>query len=154
MSAQLRILIQSDEFDQNEEVRRLTHGRRDIGAVVTFMGLCRDEGGTLEALELEHYPAMAQSQITGVAQEAAQRWPLLDITVIHRYGVIAVGAPIVLVITTSSHRAAAFTGAEYVMDFLKSRAPFWKKDHLISGAQGQWVEARDEDESALQKWER
>jgi molybdopterin synthase catalytic subunit len=153
MSARLRILIQSQNFDQSAELNTLTHGRTDIGAVVSFIGLCRDEAGTLEALELEHYPAMAQAQISSIAQQASQRWPLLDISVIHRFGLIKVGEPIVLVITTSAHRTAAFAGAEFIMDFLKSRAPFWKKDHLLSGAQGQWVEARDEDESALQKWQ-
>jgi molybdopterin synthase catalytic subunit len=153
MSAHLRILIQRDAFDQTAEYERLTKGRTDIGAIVTFTGLCRDEGGTLSALELEHYPAMAEAQITQIAQDAAQRWPLMDVVVIHRFGVIGIGEPIVLVIATSSHRAAAFAGAEYVMDFLKSRAPFWKKDHRADGQQGQWVEARDEDESALGRWQ-
>ena len=148
----ITVRIQSDDFDAAAEIARLTEGHGDIGAVVTFTGLCRDEKGTLAALELEHYPGMAEAEIRRIAQAAAQRWPLDDITVIHRYGKIAPGANIVLVVTTSSHRTAAFEGAEFLMDFLKTRAPFWKKEWRADGSSGDWVEARDHDDAAADRW--
>ncbi len=130
----------------------MTRDRRDIGAVVTFTGLCRDEGGRLAALELEHYPGMAEEEIARMVARAAARWPLDAVTVIHRVGKIAPGAQIVLVIAASSHRAAAFAGAEFLMDYLKTSAPFWKKEHPIDGPATEWVAARDEDDRALEKW--
>ncbi|WP_319775445.1 molybdenum cofactor biosynthesis protein MoaE [Breoghania sp.] len=148
----ITVRIQSDDFDAAAEIARLTEGHGDIGAVVTFTGLCRDEKGTLAALELEHYPGMAEAEIRRIAQAAAQRWPLDGITVIHRYGKIAPGANIVLVVTTSSHRTAAFEGAEFLMDFLKTRAPFWKKEWRADGSSGDWVEARDHDDAAADRW--
>ncbi len=148
----IRILIQAGDFDAAAEVSAITQARRDIGAIVTFTGLCRDEGGRLAALELEHYPGMAEEEIARVAAEASARWPLDAITVIHRFGKIAPGAQIVLVVTASSHRAAAFSGAEFLMDYLKTRAPFWKKEHPIEGAATDWVEARDADDSAMERW--
>jgi molybdopterin synthase catalytic subunit len=146
--------VQNEDFDAAAEVARLTAGRCDVGAVVTFTGLCRDEGGRLAALELEHYPGMAEDEISRVCDEAAARWPVLAGLVVHRVGKIAPGANIVLVAMISSHRAPAFAAADFVMDFLKSRAPFWKKEHLLDGSSGAWVEAKDADEAALARWAR
>ena len=120
---------------------------------MTFTGLCRDEAGTLEALELEHYPGMAEDEILRVAKQAATRWPLLGATAIHRFGKVLPGENIVLVIATSPHRRAAFEAAEYIMDYLKTRAPFWKKEHRRDGSIGEWVEAKDADDSAAERWE-
>ncbi|MCJ8309805.1 MAG: molybdenum cofactor biosynthesis protein MoaE, partial [Rhizobiaceae bacterium] len=124
-----------------------------VGALVTFIGLCRDEAGTLSALELEHYPGMAEAEIERSASEAIARWPIDGITVIHRYGVIKPGEQIVLVIATSRHRDAAFDGARYVMDFLKTNAPFWKKEHQADGTAGGWVDAKESDELARKRWD-
>lgn len=146
------IRIQHEDFDVAAEAAKLTHGRKDIGAVVTFTGLCRDEDGRLAALELEHYPGMAEEEIERVAREAEQRWPLQGIIAIHRYGKIAPGENIVLVVTASSHRAAAFEAAEFMMDYLKTRAPFWKKEHNLDGTTGAWVEAKDIDDRATERW--
>lgn len=146
------IRVQREPFDAAAEAAALTAGRSDIGAVVTFTGLCRDEGGRLARLDLEHYPGMAEAEIRRVADEALQRWPLLGLTIVHRHGGVRPGEPIVLVVTASSHRAAAFEGAEFLMDYLKSNAPFWKKEVLAEGAEGGWIGAADEDERALARW--
>lgn len=146
------IRIQAQDFDPASEVRTLSEGRTDIGAVVTFAGLCRDEGGRLAALELEHYPGMAEAEIARVADEATRRWPLTGLTVIHRFGRILPGQQIVLVVAASAHRAAAFEAASFLMDYLKTRAPFWKREHMKDGTVGGWVEARAEDESAAERW--
>ena len=148
------VRVQSQDFDAAAESAKITHGRHDIGAVVTFTGLCRDEGGTLAALELEHYPGMAEEEIGRVVDQAVTRWPLQGVTVIHRFGKIAPGAQIVLVVTASSHRIAAFEAASFLMDYLKTRAPFWKKEHRKDGSQGDWVAAKDEDDAAMERWER
>ena len=148
------ISIQSADFDVAEEIARLTGGRKDIGAVVTFTGLCRDEAGRLCALELEHYPGMAEAEIKRIADEACRRWPLQGLTAIHRHGRLSPGDNIVLVVAASTHRQAAFEAASFVMDFLKSRAPFWKKEHGVDGAEGDWVDAREADELALSSWQR
>jgi molybdopterin synthase catalytic subunit len=153
MDAQIKVAIQNEDFDVAREIESLTRGRGDVGALVTFTGLCRDEAGTLEALELEHYPGMAEDEIIRVAQQAAARWPLLGATAIHRYGKVLPGENIVLVIATSPHRRAAFEAAEYIMDYLKTRAPFWKKEHRRDGSVGEWVEAKDADDSAAERWE-
>jgi molybdopterin synthase catalytic subunit len=146
------IRVQTADFDTAAEVATLTAGRRDIGAVVTFVGLCRDEDGRLASLELEHYPEMAEADIGRVAAEAQARWPLAGLTVIHRCGRVEPGAQIVLVATCARHRAAAFAAAEFVMDYLKTRAPFWKKEHLADGTAGGWVAAKDDDEAAAERW--
>jgi molybdopterin synthase catalytic subunit len=146
------ICIQREDFDIATEIAALTLGRGDVGAVVTFTGLCRDDNGRLAALELEHYPGMAEAELTRVAVEAGARWPLTGATVIHRYGKIAPGENIVLVLAASAHRRAAFEAAEFLMDYLKSRAPFWKREHLQDGATGDWVDARSEDEAAAARW--
>ncbi|WP_291828474.1 molybdenum cofactor biosynthesis protein MoaE [Bosea sp. (in: a-proteobacteria)] len=147
------IRIQREDFDLAAEIATLSAGRRDIGAVVSFTGLCRDEGGTLAALELEHYPGMAEAEIARVAEQAAARWPLLGLLAIHRYGRVAPGEQIVLVIATSAHRRAAFEAADFMMDYLKTRAPFWKREHLADGTTGGWVEAKEEDDDAARRWE-
>ena len=146
--------VQAEDFDQAAEIRKLTEGRHDIGAVATFTGLCRSEGDTLSALELEHYPGMAEAEIERSAKQACQRWPIDGLTVIHRFGVIQPGEQIVLVIATSRHRDAAFDGARFVMDFLKTNAPFWKKEHGRDGHEGAWVDAKESDEAARQRWEK
>lgn len=152
MAATPLVRIQSEDFDTQAEARRLTEGRRDVGALVTFTGLCRDEAGTLQALELEHYPGMAEAELGRIAGEAANRWPLTGLTVIHRHGRILPGENIVLVIAASSHRRAAFEAADFLMDFLKTRAPFWKKEHLAEGGSGTWVEARSVDDNDAARW--
>lgn len=148
------IRIQREDFDIAAEIAGLTKGRADIGAVVTFSGLCRDEQGALSALELEHYPGMAEAEIGRIAAEAIERWPLQGLTVIHRHGKIKPGENIVLVVAASAHRQAAFEAANFLMDYLKSRAPFWKKEHLADGSQGGWVEAKDADDHAADRWKR
>jgi len=152
MSVEPLVRIQSEDFDLAAEVRRLTAGRPDVGAVVTFSGLCRDEGGALVALELEHYPGMAKAEIERIARQAAERWPLTGLTAIHRFGRIRPGENIVLVVAASAHRQAAFAAAEFMMDFLKSQAPFWKKEHRADGEPGAWVSAKDTDERARERW--
>lgn len=154
MTAPLTIRVQAEPFDVAAETERLTAGRTDVGAVVAFTGLCRSEAGRLDALELEHFPGMAEAEIERTATEAIARWPLLGVTAIHRYGVIRPGEPIVLVITTSSHRVAAFEAAEFLMDFLKTRAPFWKKEIGTDGRAGDWVDAREADDVAAARWTR
>jgi molybdopterin synthase catalytic subunit len=146
------IRIQAEGFDTAAETAALTAGRPDIGAVVAFTGFCRDEGGRLAALELEHYPGMAEAEIARIAAEAETRWPLLGLTIIHRFGQIRPGEEIVLVLAASTHRRAAFEAAEFLMDYLKTRAPFWKREHLRDGTMGPWVEAKDADDEALERW--
>ena len=147
------IRIQREDFSLQDEIDALAAGRADIGAVVSFTGLCRDEAGTLAALELEHYPGMAEAETARVAAEAAQRWPLMGLVAIHRYGLIRPGEQIVLVVAAASHRRAAFEAADFMMDYLKTRAPFWKREHRADGTQGGWVEAKDEDDDAARRWE-
>ena len=146
------VRIQAEDFDIASEIAKLGAGRVDVGAIVSFTGLCRDDGGTLSALELEHYPGMAEAEIKRIAAQAAQRWPLTGLTVIHRFGKIAPGENIVLVVTASAHRQAAFEAASFLMDYLKSRAPFWKKEHRADGSQGDWVDAKSSDDKAADRW--
>ncbi|MGO8799249.1 MAG: molybdenum cofactor biosynthesis protein MoaE [Roseiarcus sp.] len=146
------IRVQPEDFDAAAEAAALTAGRADIGAVVTFVGLCRDEGGRLAALEIEHYAGMAEQEIARVAQEAEARWPLLGATIVHRFGTLAPGAQIVLVVTVSAHRGAAFAAADFLMDYLKTRAPFWKRARRSDGAVEDWVEAKQSDEDATARW--
>jgi molybdopterin synthase catalytic subunit len=150
-SARILVRVQKEIFDAAAEAASLTNGCRDIGALITFTGLCRDEGGALAALEIEHYPGMAEEEIKRVARDAASRWPLEGIIAVHRFGVIQPGEPIVLVVTAGAHRTEAFAAANFLMDFLKTGAPFWKKQHLIGGTDD-WVEAKAEDDAAAQKW--
>ncbi len=150
MTAAIR--IQAEGFDAAAETAALTRGRADMGAVVAFTGFCRDEGGRLAALELEHYPGMAEAEIARIAAEAQSRWPLLGLTIIHRVGKIRPGEEIVLVLAASAHRGAAFEAAEFLMDYLKTRAPFWKREHLKDGTVGGWVEAKTQDDEATARW--
>ncbi len=146
------IRLQREAFDTAVEVAKLTSGRTDVGAVVTFTGICRaDENGEkISALTLEHYPDMAETEIARHVEEANKRWPLLGVTVIHRHGRIAPGEDIVLVVATSSHREAAFAAASFLMDYLKTRAPFWKQVEKPSGKI--WVEAKAADDAAADRW--
>jgi len=146
------VAIQAEDFDAAAEIAALTRGRRDVGAVVTFTGLCRDEGGTLAALEIEHYPGMAEAEIARVAAEAESRWPLQGCRVIHRHGAIAPGGNIVFVATASAHRSAAFAAADFLMDYLKTHAPFWKRNRLVDGSGRDWVAPRAEDAAAAARW--
>ena len=149
-----RIIVRvgPEDFDVGAEIDALQAGDPAVGAVTSFVGYCRDEGGRLAALELEHYPGMAEAEIGRVAREAVARWPLYAITVIHRAGRLRPGERIVLVAVSSSHRAAAFSACDYVMDFLKTRAPFWKKEHLAEGREGDWVKAKAEDDQRADRW--
>ncbi len=147
------IHVQREDFDVADEIAAMMAGRTDVGAVVTFTGVCRDEEGRLAALELEHYAGMAEAEIARVVEEAGRRWPLQGATVIHRHGTIAPGENIVLVVTASAHRRAAFEAAEFLMDYLKTRAPFWKREHLVDGSKGDWVEAAAQDDDAADRWQ-
>lgn len=146
------VRIQRDPFDLAAERAKLTRGRSDVGAVVTFTGICRgDENGEpIAALTLEHYPDMAEAEIARHVAQARERWPLLGVTVIHRHGRIMPGEDIVMVATASSHREAAFAAAEFLMDYLKTRAPFWKQVEKKSGTV--WVEAKAADDAAAGRW--
>jgi|SRR5450432_3476760 molybdopterin synthase catalytic subunit len=146
------IRVQAEDFDAAGEAAMLTQGRTDIGALVSFVGLCRDEGGSLSRLEIEHYPDMAREEVARVAAEAEARWPLLGVTVIHRFGDIAPGERIVLVVAASEHRRAAFAAADFLMDYLKTRAPFWKRAHRPDGSVDDWIEAKSTDENAAARW--
>jgi len=148
----LTVRLQREDFDIGAEIALLTRARTDIGAVATFTGICRDrnEGEGVAAMTLEHYPGMAEAEITRHVEEAQARWPLLGVTVIHRYGRLMPGENVVLVITTSSHREAAFAAAEFLMDYLKVSAPFWKKEERAGG--GDWVTARHADTAAAARW--
>jgi molybdopterin synthase catalytic subunit len=146
------IRVQAEPFDAAAETVAVTRGRTDIGAVVAFTGLCRDEGRRLAALELEHYPGMAEAEIGRIAAQAQSRWPLLGLTIVHRFGRIIPGEEIVLVLTASAHRQAAFEAASFLMDYLKTHAPFWKREHLKDGAVGAWVEAKEADDRAAERW--
>ena len=151
---QTTIRLQREEFDAATEASALTRGRTDIGALVTFTGICRgaESGEPIAALTLEHYPGMAEAEIARHVEEAKARWPLLGVTVIHRHGRIAPGENIVLVVTASSHREAAFAAAEFLMDYLKTQAPFWKQ---VEGAGGKtWVEAKNTDDAAAARWKK
>ena len=152
MSVTATIRIQEADFDVAQEIAVLTRGRSDVGAVVSFSGICRgDENGeAIAALTLEHYPGMAEAEIGRHADEALSRWPLQGLTVIHRFGRIAPGENIVLVVTASSHRQAAFEAAEFLMDYLKTNAPFWKREESPQGTS--WIEARDHDDAAAARW--
>jgi molybdopterin synthase catalytic subunit len=152
MSGTATIRIQQADFDVAQEIAALSKDRTDIGAVVSFSGICRgsEHGEPIAALTLEHYPGMAEAEIGRHADEALSRWPLQGLTIIHRFGRIAPGENIVLVVTASSHRQAAFEAAEFLMDYLKTSAPFWKREESRKGTS--WVEARDHDDDAAARW--
>jgi len=152
MTARMTIRIQEADFDIAKEIAALTQGRTDIGAVVSFSGICRgsESGETVAALTLEHYPEMAEAEIARHAETAMSRWPLSGLTVVHRVGRIAAGENIVLVLTASQHRQAAFQAAEFLMDYLKANAPFWKRAEGAAGTG--WVDARHPDDAAAARW--
>ncbi len=147
-----KIVLCLESFDAAAEEARLLEGRTDVGAIVAFTGLCRDESGALTALELEHYPGMAESELAAIAQETLNRWPLQGLTVIHRYGRIRPGEKIVFVAAAARRRAEAFLAAQFLMDYLKTRAPFWKKEFRADGSEGGWVAAKAADEAAAESW--
>lgn len=144
----MRVRVQSEPFDAGAELAGFG-ADGDVGAVVSFTGIVRGTGG-LARMQIEHYPGMTERAIAGIVENAVARWGLADALVIHRYGDLAPGDEIMMVATASRHRVAAFEAAEFLMDYLKSRAPFWKKEFGPDGAQ--WVAAKDEDEDALSRW--
>ncbi|MFC3285128.1 molybdopterin synthase catalytic subunit MoaE [Litchfieldella rifensis] len=147
------IRVQHESFDPGREQQALVGGRRDIGAVVSFTGLVRDfnERPEVEALTLEHYPGMTESALGDIVEEAEARWPLQGVRLIHRVGRLVPGDPIVLVVVASEHRRAAFEACDFIMDYLKTRAPFWKKEHTATGQY--WVSERASDHQDVRRWE-
>ncbi len=150
----IRITIQENDFSLEQEISLLRRDRVDIGAIASFTGLVRDlnEGDKVSLISLEHYPGMTENQLQDIAQEAESRWTLQGITIIHRVGTLAPGDQIVLVITASPHRAAAYEANQYIMDYLKTRATFWKKEKLESHSR--WVESRHSDHAAVNHWKK
>lgn len=147
----MRVVVQEAAFDLGVEVSRFALGGTDMGAIVTFTGVVRDLAtGDLDVMEIEHYPGMTERALTKIAEQALARWSLGDVLVIHRFGRLVPGDQIMMVATASRHRKDAFEAAEFLMDYLKSRAPFWKKEFTRDGAD--WVSAKDEDETALDRW--
>lgn len=155
MAEPLTIRVQSEDFDIGEEIEALKAGRQTIGAIVTFTGTVRDMAGgePITSMTLEHYPGMTEAELEAISKEAHSRWPLLGTTIIHRIGALNPGDNIVLVITLSAHRHAAFEAADFLMDYLKSKAPFWKKETSPTG-NASWVDARDSDQKALSRWQK
>ena len=148
----MSVRLQSADFDVTAEVKALTADRTDIGAVVNFIGICRagPEDDRITAMTLDHYPDMAQAELERIEAQARERWPLDGVTIIHRFGRLVPGDNIVLVVTASKHRQAAFEAASFLMDYLKTRAPFWKKEERAGGSD--WVAAKDEDDIAAGRW--
>lgn len=146
----MAVRVDPARFDPGAELNAFSKGVGNAGAVVSFTGVVRDVEGGLSAMEIEHYPGMTEKAIAAIVDEAKSRWSLANALVIHRYGRLEAGEMIMMVATASRHRADAFQAAEYLMDYLKSRAPFWKKELTREGAE--WVESRDEDEAALDRW--
>jgi molybdopterin synthase catalytic subunit len=145
------IKVQTEDFDVGAEIAALTAGRTDIGGIGCFVGTVRDNGRSVVGMTLEHYPGMTERAITRIADQAAERWPLLGCTVIHRVGPLRAGENIVLVIAASAHRQAALDATAFLIDWLKTKAPFWKREDLADGS-GDWVDARDEDDTAASRW--
>tara|TARA_R110002096_G_scaffold8802_7_gene35825 strand:- start:1369 stop:1812 length:444 start_codon:yes stop_codon:yes gene_type:complete len=141
--------VQEQDFDLANELAQLKGGDGSAGAVVSFTGLVRGDD-ELFALELEHYPAMTIKALQGIENDARKRWGLIDVRIIHRFGRLELGAQIMMVAVSAPHRRAAFDAADFIMDYLKSRAPFWKREHTATGAA--WVDAKDDDEDALKRW--
>ena len=144
------IRVQQEDFDIGAEIAKLTAGRSDIGAIVTFTGTVRDQNGAVEAITLEHYPGMTERELSRIEAEACARWPLQASLIVHRTGALQPGDNIVLVVTASEHRDAAFEAAKFLMDYLKTSAPFWKREDGPGGTR--WVEAHASDESARVRW--
>jgi molybdopterin synthase catalytic subunit len=146
------IRVQTGDFDAGAEMARIRAGRPEIGAVAAFVGVCRDlnDGERVSAMTLEHYPGMTERELAGIVDEACARWRIIDVTVIHRVGRLEPADQIVLVVVAGGHRGDAFAACEFVMDYLKTRAPFWKKESTASGSR--WVEARASDDVAAERW--
>lgn len=145
------IRVQEEPFDFGKAAAHFADGHDKVGAIVTFTGIVRDaDAGGLAAMEIEHYPGMTEAALSEIAGRASERWSLADVLVIHRFGRLVPGDQIMMVATAARHRKDAFEAAEYLMDYLKSRAPFWKKEHGTDGSE--WVAAREEDEDALTRW--
>ena len=150
----MSVRVQTEDFDIGREIAELTCGRTDIGAIVTFTGTVRGKAGSdLSSMVLEHYPGMTETELARVEAEALSRWPLAASRIVHRVGKLRPGDNIVLVIAACAHRQAAFDAAAFLMDYLKTRAPFWKKETGADGV-GAWVDARDTDQAAMHKWQR
>ena len=147
----MRLSVQTEAFDLGAESNAFAAGTK-AGAIVTFTGIVRDNGGTLSAMQIEHYPGMTERAIAAIMDQPVARWTLTDALVIHRHGTLAAGDPNMMVATAAPHRADAFAAAEFLMDYLKSRAPFWKKE--ISSDSADWVAAKDTDEDALKRWDK
>jgi len=149
------VRVQSEDFDIGREIAAVMTGNTDIGAVVTFTGVVRGAAGdaAITSMTLEHYPGMTESELEQVEAEAHKRWPLHATRIVHRVGMLMPGDNIVLVVAASAHRHAAFEAAAFLMDYLKTRAPFWKKETDLSGT-GHWVDARESDDEALEKWKK
>lgn len=147
-----RVRVQQEDFDTGRELESLTRGRRDVGALASFVGLVRDanDGHAIQGMTLEHYPGMTEKALEDICAQAHARWDLLDTLVIHRVGRLVPGDRIVLVGVTSAHRGEAFAACEFIMDYLKTRAPFWKREDTPQGSR--WVEARESDDAAAQRW--
>lgn len=143
-------VVRQADFDPSAEAESLVG--RGVGALVAFTGYCRDEDGTLSGLELEHYPGMAEAEFERLLTRARTRWSLLGARIIHRYGVIEAGERIVFVAVAAAHRGEAFAAAEFLMDFLKTQAPFWKRERRADGSFGAWVAAKQADDDAIDKW--
>ncbi|WP_227270083.1 molybdenum cofactor biosynthesis protein MoaE [Roseobacter weihaiensis] len=147
----MRIIVQEAPFDFGQQAQAFASGRQNMGAIVTFTGVVRDDAsGALTAMEIEHYPGMTEAALTAIANDACARWSLGDVLILHRYGRLTPGEMIMMVATAARHRRDAFEAAEFLMDYLKSRAPFWKREVTAEGAS--WVAAKDEDEAALDRW--
>lgn len=146
----MTVRVQAEAFDAGAELNAFSAATGGAGAVVSFTGIVRDVSGGLDHMEIEHYPGMTAKAIEGIVAEAATRWALLDTLVIHRFGALKPDDPIMMVLTASAHRADAFAAADFLMDYLKSRAPFWKKE--VTGQGADWVAAKDADEDALKRW--
>lgn len=151
-SGTIKISVQSEPIVIEAAASIIASDDHSVGAVASFVGLCRDDGGRLSALELEHYPSMAERQLRAIVDAACARWPLDGAVLYHRYGKVAPGETIVYVAATSRHRDAAFDGVRFIMDYLKTDAPFWKKEHLKDGSEGEWVSAADKDDLARKRW--
>jgi len=149
-----RVRVQPEDFDTGRELEALTRGRVDVGAVASFVGLVRDanDGSAVSAMTLEHYPGMTEKALEDICRQAMERWDLIDTLVVHRVGALKPGERIVLVGVSSAHRGEAFAACEFIMDYLKTRAPFWKREETPQGAR--WVEARDSDDAAAGRWSR
>lgn len=146
----MSVRVQPEPFDYGAECATFAAAAAGAGAVVSFLGMVRDDGGRLSRMEIEHYPGMTEAALAEISADAAARWPLTGSLIIHRHGTLMPGEAIMMVATASRHREAAFQAAEFLMDYLKSRAPFWKKEFSADGAE--WVAARDTDETALDRW--